>query len=239
MNARRVARTAVAVAAVVGAGVLSAPAAFAGGGGGDECRNVEESVVCVGPQGPAGPHGPAGPAGPAGAQGPTGPAGPAGEQGPTGPEGPAGPQGHIGPAGPHGPTGPAGKDGAVGPKGDKGDKGDPGQVGPAGPKGDKGDKGDHGEQGAVGPTGPAGVAMAPKIVHSVQTTVAPGKTEFAIARCPTGTMPTGGGFFYRTEPSGLAAVTSHTVGSDWIVAMTNTSTADRVFQAQVVCLPIA
>ena len=158
---------------------------------------------------------PPGPAGPKGDRGATGSSGTAGA---TGPPGAAGATGAIGPAGPSGEAGPAGSTGENGATGDAGDKGDKGA------KGDKGDAGSQGPAGAQGPPGPQG----PSGLTKVQTVIAangPDPTQgnrSAMAHCPAGTLPLGGGF--DTSPTTIQIITLLSIPSSdgWdVVATTN------------------
>lgn len=115
-GARPLARLAIVLAVLLGAGG-TALAAIPGAGGtisgcvtrlgvlrvidaeqGQSCRRNEHPLTWsqTGPQGPQGDPGPAGP------QGPQGDMGSAGPQGEPGPQGPQGPQGEVGPQGPAG-----------------------------------------------------------------------------------------------------------------------------------------
>jgi len=121
--------------------------------------------------------------GPQGLQGPQGAKGDKGDQGTTGPAGPTGPQGAKGDVGPQGPAGSVGAKGDVGPQGPTGDSGPQGPAGPQGPQGDPGPAGQDGTN----------IVSGYEIV-STHTYVAPlfSQTK-AVAWCPAGKKPIGGG----------------------------------------------
>ncbi len=114
---RRVVLLAVAVAAIVTAGVAYSSSGSASStltacvnetngnmrlvGSASDCRQ-HETAVTWNVEGQAGATGPTGPTG---AQGPQGPTGATGPTGPQGAQGPTGPQGATGPTGPQGPPG--------------------------------------------------------------------------------------------------------------------------------------
>ncbi len=127
-------------------------------------------------------------------------------RGPRGPRGFTGPAGKAGPAGPQGPAGPKGSQGSQGPQGAKGAQGPKGDTGHQGPKGDTGD------QGAPG-TG----TVSEDLQFSSDTPVCIDgscpQVNTGAAMCPTGEVPTGGGFI-EDQPGFVSTTFASAVVSD-------------------------
>ena len=160
-----------------------------------------------------------------GQRGPRGPRGPRGKQGSQGPKGPQWSAGPNWAAGPQGPVGPQGPHGAAGPQG------------PQGPQGPKGDKGDPG-------TG----TVSQDLQFSADTPVCMDgscpQVAFAAAVCPSGEVPTGGGFIEDQNSSFVSSVLDTAIVSDssgdmgWGVVLANIDASnDGGFTVEAACAP--
>jgi hypothetical protein len=112
--------------------------------------------------------------------------------------------------------------GPQGIQGPKGDKGDPGAPGSQGPKGDKGDPG----------------ATNVRVV-TVQTSLAPGETDFPNAECASGEKATGGGVDPGFAGVHILLSAPETVGDSipigWAGGFVNQSAQTRTVFVQAVC----
>jgi hypothetical protein len=112
--------------------------------------------------------------------------------------------------------------GPQGIQGPKGDKGDPGAPGSQGPKGDKGDPG----------------ATNVRVV-TVQTSLAPGETDFPNAECAPGEKATGGGVDPGFAGVHILLSAPETVGDSipvgWAGGFVNQSAQTRTVFVQAVC----
>jgi Collagen triple helix repeat (20 copies) len=188
-----------------------------------------------------------GPQGARGLQGEQGERGPAGPIGPEGPPGPEGPTGDVGPQGPEGPKGDMGDMGPVGPPGPQGEPGPTGPAGPPGPKGDTGATGPQGVQGVPGPPGPPGASPKVTWIVSLPLTIAAAgskeapTTALGTARCPAGTVVTGGGVSAGWDDGwqlSITVVQSAPLldGDGWRVTVRNHGTTSQRFQVYAGCV---
>jgi hypothetical protein len=199
-----------------------------------------------GPQGDKGDKGDQGPQGERGPQGEQGERGPVGLAGPVGPAGAQGPAGDVGPQGPEGPKGDTGETGPPGPRGLQGETGAIGPAGPPGPKGDTGAMGPRGIQGEPGPEGPPGPSAQMTWIVSLPLTVAGGgskdapTTGLGTARCPAGTVVTGGGVTLGWDDGwqlNITVVQSAPLenGDGWRATVRNHGTNSQRFQVWAGC----
>jgi len=148
-----------------------------------------------------------------------------------------GQQGLQGPQGPAGAKGDKGDQGLTGPQGPKGDTGAQGPAGPAGPQGQKGDAGAQGPQGPAGPQGEPGPAgpggVSGRQVALDGKTVWPLSTETAVATCPEGKVPMGGGVSTQGLVTGDGIITDSYPTSDGWYARVNNPGADLFVQMYV------
>ncbi|MFI6645952.1 hypothetical protein [Streptomyces sp. NPDC050504] len=110
-------------------------------------------------------------------------------------------------------------------------KGPKGDRGPVGPKGNRGPAGPKGERGPVGPV---------QVVQGERATVQPGgNVARQPAKCPTGTIVTGGGFLTQTNNDALTInrSTPNQEQNSWEASAYNGGSTDQWFQAFAVCIP--
>jgi len=99
-----------------------------------------------------------------------------------------------------------------------GGRGAPGPSGPPGPKGD---------QGPAGPAGTGGVSGTQIVENTIFLN--PGQVSFVDATCPTGKVPTGGGFLLGSRL--VTVIKSYPSGSTrWTVEGYNPSSNNRAEQ---------
>ena len=158
-------------------------------------------------------------------------------RGPRGPRGLPGPQGMQGLQGPQGKQGLQGSEGAQGPQGPKGAQGSQGPQGPQGAQGLKGDKGDPG-------TG----TVSEDVQFSADTPVCVDgscpQVNFAAAVCPSGEVPTGGGFLEDQSSQFVSSVLDSAVVSDssgdmgWGVTLADIDASNNGgFTVEATCVP--
>ena len=131
--------------------------------------------------------------------------------------------------GPRGPIGPKGATGATGAAGPTGPAGPPGPTGPAGATGAAGPAGPAGAPGPAGPAGPPGVSGY-EIVIGSPVWVEPNQFAEALAACPGGKVPLGGGF-----DTDIVVSQSIPVAGGWVVQGTNPSPERRPLRARAIC----
>ena len=123
-------------------------------------------------------------------------------------------QGGVGPAGPQGIAGPQGPTGPQGPQG---------TIGPQGPQGDP---------------GPAGGVLGWEFVRAPGVDIAAGQLDGAIAECPTGKRPIGGGFAVNGAGPWTVYTTEARVDADengWVAGIRNDGTSAVRLFASAVC----
>ena len=155
---------------------------------------------------------------------------------------------HRGPRGPRGFPGPAGKAGPAGPQGPAGPKGSQGSQGPQGEQGVKGAQGPKGDTGDQGPQGSPGTGMVSEdLQFSSDTPVCIDgscpQVNTGAALCPTGEIPTGGGFI-EDQPGFVSTTFASAVVSDssgdmgWGVTLADIDASNNGgFVVEAACAP--
>jgi hypothetical protein len=119
-----------------------------------------------------------------------------------------------------------------------GPSGPQGPAGPAGSQGPKGDKGDRGATGPSGPTGPPGLSGV-RVIDGPASSTTTG-SQSAVATCPTGTTPLGGGGATPTPGAGVTLRNSFPLPNGWlVVADAKITTPAWTLGAYVVCATVA
>ncbi len=158
-------------------------------------------------------------------------------RGPRGPRGFPGPQGMQGLQGSQGKQGLQGSEGPQGSQGSQGPKGAQGSQGPQGAQGPKGDKGDPG-------TG----TVSEDLQFSSDTPVCVdgscSQVNFAAAVCPSGEVPTGGGFLEDPSSQFVSSVLDSAVVTDssgdmgWGVTLADIDSSNNGgFTVEATCVP--
>ena len=114
----------------------------------------------------------------------------------------------------------------------------PGQI-PQGPKGDKGEKGEKGDKGQKGDQGLPGLAGRQVVSGSSASDSTALKS--AIATCPAGTVPIGGGSGLQGAASGIGVLTSSPLGTGWKVNAHEivSNTGDWRVSAVAICAKVS